>query len=174
LSHDVGSQHPTVAPYGGFPAADGHLITGVMRDGRWKDFCDALELPELATREEFATNANRVANRGELEALIVERTAACPLDHSLGHLRARGLLAAPIRKVGEAVDDPATRQLGVFVPLAGGAEIVSPRLDGVRGHHPPERAPMLGEHTEEVLEELIGEYPCKAAMDEAASLSLKE
>lgn len=149
-----GSHHPTIVPYGGFPAADGHLVTGVINDAMWPAFCEAIELPELATREEYATNAARVAHRDALERTIAEQCARKPVDHWLARLRPAGLLAAPIRGVGEAVVDPATRAMGLFVELEGHPSVLSPRLDGVPSSSGTQHVPELGEHTEEVLADL--------------------
>lgn len=151
-----GSHHPTIAPYGGFPCEDGHLITGVLNDGRWASFCEALEMPEVAERPQFTTNRLRVENRDQLEALVAEQTRTRPVDHWLERLRDAGLLAAPIRKVGDAVDDPVTREMGLFVELLGQDGVVSPRLDGVRHEGGPQEVPALGEHQEAVLAELLG------------------
>lgn len=149
-----GSHHPAIVPYGGYPAADGHLVTGVINDAMWPAFCEAIELPELATRPEYATNAARVANRDALERTIAEQCAHEPVDHWLARLRRAGLLAAPIRGVGEAVVDPATRAMDLFVELDGYPGVLSPRLDGVASGSRTQRVPELGEHTDEVLAEL--------------------
>jgi len=150
-----GSHHPTICPYGGFPCADGHLITGVINDARWRAFCEAIELPALADRDDLATNALRVANRAELEAAIAAQTRTRPVAHWVGRLQGAGLLAAPIRTVGEAVEDPATRQMGLFVEVEGHPGVLSPRLDGVAHDGAPQAVPRIGEHQDEVLAELL-------------------
>lgn len=152
-----GSHHPTIAPYGGFACADGHLITGVINDARWRPFCVAIELPALADRPEFATNALRVGHREELEAAIAAQTATRPVAHWLERLQSAGLLAAPIRRVGDAVDDPVTREMGLFVEIEGHPGVLSPRLDGVAHEGGPQAVPRLGEHQDAVLAELLGE-----------------
>jgi crotonobetainyl-CoA:carnitine CoA-transferase CaiB-like acyl-CoA transferase len=151
----LGSHHPTVAPYGGFATSDGYLVTGVINDDRWPAFCDAIELPELTSRAEFATNAARVANRAALESVIDAQCSRRPLEYWLERLRSHGLLAAPIRTVGEAVDDPATRQMGLFVELEGHPGILSPKLDGDPAPTNSAHVPDLGEHTDEVLAGLL-------------------
>lgn len=157
-----GSHHPTVAPYGGFPASDGHLVTGVISDARWLAFCDAMEVPELASRAEFATNALRVANRESLERAIAASSIRRPLAHWVERLRGSGLLAAPIRTVGEAVTDPVTRAMDLFVELEGHDGVVSPKLDGVASPGARQRVPKLGEDTDEVVAELAGAAPNRA------------
>lgn len=150
-----GSHHPTISPYGGFPTADGHLVTGVINDVMWPAFCKALDLPRVAANPEFATNALRVENRQELERAIAEQTCRQPVAYWLERLRGAGLLAAPIRTVAEAVSDPATREMGLFVELANYPGAFSPRLDGVPADGKPQPVAHLGEHTAEVLAELL-------------------
>lgn len=150
-----GSHHPTVAPYGGFPAADGHLVTGVISDARWAGFCAAMEAPDLAEHPEYATNALRVANRESLERTIGEITVKQPVAYWVDRLRNAGQLAAPIRTVGEAVTDPVTREMGLLVELEGHEGVLSPKLDGVASEGLRQSVPSLGEHTDSVLSELL-------------------
>jgi crotonobetainyl-CoA:carnitine CoA-transferase CaiB-like acyl-CoA transferase len=159
-----GSHHPSICPYGGFPTADGHIITGAINDVMWPQLCEALELDELAARPELATNAGRVEHRGEVEDAISRRCSTRPTAYWLERLRARGLLGSPIRTVGEAVEDPATRDLGLFVALRGYAGVVGPRLDNVPHAEREERVPMLGEHSAEILTDLVALPP--AAVDD--------
>jgi crotonobetainyl-CoA:carnitine CoA-transferase CaiB-like acyl-CoA transferase len=143
----LGSHHPSVVPYGAFPASDGHLVCGVINDASWGAFCAALELPpEIAERPELATNAGRVGLRAEVEAAVARRTRTRPRAHWLERLEGRGLLAAPVRSVGEAVRDPATVAMDLLVGIEGHPGVVSPRLDGTPGDPAPQPVPALGEH----------------------------
>ncbi len=151
-----GSHHPSLVPYGGFPTADGHLITGVLNDAMWEPLCEALEAPELAAREEWRTMRGRVAGRAELEPLFGEATRRRTTAFWLERLSARGLLAAPIRGVGEAVADAATQATGLLVALEGHAGVVATRLDSVARPGSVEPVPRLGEHTHEVLRRVLG------------------
>jgi crotonobetainyl-CoA:carnitine CoA-transferase CaiB-like acyl-CoA transferase len=147
-----GSHHPTICPYGGFPTADGFLITGVIGDEAWPSFCEALELPELARIEEYATNAQRVTRRTELEATIAAGTARRTTAEWLERLRDRRLLGAPVRRVGEAVSDELARTMNVLVPLESFPHVRVPRLDG---SDVDARVPRLGEHTSEILSGML-------------------
>ncbi len=151
-----GSHHPSLVPYGGFPTADGHLITGVLNDAMWGPLCEALGAPELAEREEWRTMRGRVAGRAELEKLFGEATKRHTTAHWVERLGALGVLAAPIRGVGEAVDDPATQATGLLVALEGHAGVVATRLDSVARPGTAEHVPRLGEHTREVLQRVLG------------------
>jgi crotonobetainyl-CoA:carnitine CoA-transferase CaiB-like acyl-CoA transferase len=150
-----GSHHPSLTPYGGFPTADGRLITGVVNDAMWPAFCEALQVEDLADRPEYATNAGRVSKRAELEAAISAATTKQTTAYWVKRLTDRHLLAAPIRTVGEAVDDPVTRGMGLLVGIDGHPGVLSPRLDGVRGEHEEQAVPLVGEHTREVLSGML-------------------
>jgi crotonobetainyl-CoA:carnitine CoA-transferase CaiB-like acyl-CoA transferase len=151
-----GSHHPSICPYGGFPTADGHIITGAINDAMWSKLCEALHLDDLARRPELATNAGRVRHRKKVEQAISDQCVARSTGYWLERLRARGLLGAPIRTVGQAVEDSITAEMGLFVELRGHQGVLSPRLDNVPARQRVESVPKLGEHTTEVLKELLG------------------
>ena len=151
-----GSHHPSIVPYGGFPTTDGHLITGVVNDATWPSFCSALELEELAQDDAYRTNSGRVERRDELQATIADRSLQQSTAYWVERLRERGLLAAPIRTVGQAVEDPATQEMGLFVALAGFPGVFSTRLDGNFAFDQTQQVPGLGEHTQEILTKLLG------------------
>jgi crotonobetainyl-CoA:carnitine CoA-transferase CaiB-like acyl-CoA transferase len=151
-----GSHHPSIAPYGGFPTADGHLITGAINDETWARFAPivGLDPDDVATR--WATNSARVDDRQALEAAISARTVSASTDEWVARLREADLLAAPIRTVGEAVADPATRDSGLLQELAGHPGVLSPRLDGTTRPLAKTAVPTIGADTADVLRELIG------------------
>jgi crotonobetainyl-CoA:carnitine CoA-transferase CaiB-like acyl-CoA transferase len=151
-----GSHHPSIVPYGGFRTADGHLLTGAINDGMWAPFCEALRLEELKSRPDLRTNAGRVEHRTEVEAAIDHRCITRPTAYWLRRLRERGLLGSPIRTVGQAVEDVGTRGMGIFVEIEDFPGVVVPRLDGVATSNAIQKIPRRGEHTAEVLAELLG------------------
>ena len=156
-----GNHHPTIAPYGTFRTADGYLNVAVGSDAQFRRFCEALESPALADDPRFGTNADRRAQRdalvAELERLLGAETTAVWRER----LEAAGVPAGPIHDVAEAFADPIAQQRGARLeidhPTAGRISQVSApwRLDGepftVR-----RRPPLLGEHTKEVLQEVLG------------------
>ena len=169
-----GSHHPSIVPYGSFPTADGWLITGVVSDATWPAFCEALGLESLARDDRLATNAGRVAHRAELIATLGKRCSEKPTAHWLECLSSVGLLAAPIRTVGEAVSDPATQQMGVFVALDGYPGVCATRTDGIPSPVDSEPVPRLGEHTWEVLKGLARLAPeeIEGVIEKPASASV--
>lgn len=154
-----GSHHPSICPYGGFPTADGYIITGAINDEMWPKLCEALHLDDLAERHELATNAERVHHREEIEQTIGDQCATRPTNYWLERLRNRGLLGAPVRTVGQTVEDPATREMGLFVELDKYQGVLSPRLDNASVAPNVESVPRLGEHTVEVLTQLLNMEP---------------
>ncbi|MGH7777186.1 MAG: CaiB/BaiF CoA transferase family protein [Candidatus Dormibacterales bacterium] len=156
-----GNHHSTIAPYGTFATRDGHVNVAVGSDGQFRRFCEALEAPELAGDPRFETNAQRQAGRGALTAEIEARLARRPRDEWLARLEEFGIPAGPILDVGEAFADPLATARGMRVdvehPVAGkvGQVGVPWKLDGLASpvRRPP---PTLGQHTREVLSEVLG------------------
>jgi formyl-CoA transferase len=157
----LGNRHPNLAPYETFEAQDGYVIVGVGSEALWQAFCVAAGVAELAADPRFVTNAMRVTNYPALRARLApwfrERTVAA----WLALLEAAGVPCGRVRTVAEALDGPQIAEgsllLDVDHPALGAGRYVgSPvRLDGGgRGSlRPP---PILGEHTREVLREVLG------------------
>lgn len=154
----LGSAHPNLVPYRAFRAADGWFIVGVGSQDLWRRFCQAIERPELADDPRFIDNQRRVKNRDGLETLLAEIFAARPVAHWDAAMRSHRVPAGPLTSVGQAVEG--ARQRGQVMDLPAGAYGVLPTVaapflfDGQRPS-PTTPAPDLGEHTEEVLRELL-------------------
>lgn len=163
----AGNAHQNIVPYQVFevaPAADGgkdHIILAVGNDGQFAKFCQVAGQAEIAADPRFARNQDRVRNRGVLvpllEAIMKTRTKA----QWLPALEAAKVPCGAINNLAEVFADPQVRERGMVHawqhPLAGTLELVaSPiKLSGtpVRTDLPP---PLLGEHTQEVLAEVLG------------------
>jgi crotonobetainyl-CoA:carnitine CoA-transferase CaiB-like acyl-CoA transferase len=156
-----GNHHPTVAPYGTFATRDGHLNLAVGSDEQYRRFCEALQAPELATDPRFATNADRQAARAKLVIEIERRLTRRSTGEWLARMEAAGIPAGPILDLATAFSDPVAveRDMRVEVehPVAGRiGQVGAPwKLDGLSS---PIRmpAPLLGQHTEEVLTDVLG------------------
>ncbi len=151
----TGNDHPSIAPYGPVPCADGPLVIGAGNDGQFRALCAAVG---LAPHPAWATNAGRVADRTALARALAEVFGARPAVHWVGLLGAAGVPCAPVQDLDAVRRDPQVVAAGLLqtVPHPAGEVTVvgSPlRLDGVRPQvlRPP---PLLGEHTDEVLEAL--------------------
>jgi crotonobetainyl-CoA:carnitine CoA-transferase CaiB-like acyl-CoA transferase len=159
--HRLGNAHPNIVPYQVFPTSDGHLILAVGNDGQFRRCCAVLSVPELAEDARFRSNADRVAQREILSALIAERTQAFTRDALLAGFEAAGIPAGPINTVADVFADPQVAARGLVLDLdQSAAEAGS--VPGVRtpillsdtplAYDRP--APVLGADTEAVLKSL--------------------
>ena len=154
-----GSAHPSIVPYQAMPTKDGHLMVAVGNDALWRKFATLLGLEALADDQRFATNPDRVRNRGSLipllENALANRTSA-EWSHDLA---AVGIPAGPINTIDVALAHPQVEYremvLSVEHPTEGTVRMVGSPIK-LSGHTPaPSTAPpTLGEHTDEVLAEL--------------------
>ncbi len=157
----IGNSHATIAPYGTFEAADGYVNVAVGLDAQFQRFCEALDAPELATDSRFETNALRQAALQELIPEVQRRFRSRTRQEWLERLEAFGIPAGPIFDIEEAFASPlaADRAMRVDIdhPTAGViSQVGAPwKLDGASSpvRMPP---PTLGQHTAEVLHDILG------------------
>jgi crotonobetainyl-CoA:carnitine CoA-transferase CaiB-like acyl-CoA transferase len=163
-----GSAHPSLVPYQAFRARDGYLMVGAGNERLWKAFCEALGAPEWADDPRYGSNARRVACRTELVREIEARLAARDRDEWVARFAEAGLPAGPINDIGQVFEDPQVRHRKMAVevdhPTAGRVRLpgIPVKFGGtpaaVQG--PP---PNLGQHTDEVLREVLGLSPVAIA-----------
>lgn len=124
--------------------------------GRWTSFCEAIDRPDLAADERFATPVGRYRNRaeiiGELDALF----ASAPLDHWAPLLDRTGVIWSPVSELPDLVDDPQARAIGMFSevdhPDAGTFETLAAPFTMSRSQVSVKGpAPATGEHTDDIL-----------------------
>jgi crotonobetainyl-CoA:carnitine CoA-transferase CaiB-like acyl-CoA transferase len=156
-----GNQHPSIVPYEVFEAADAYLTVGVANNSLWTRFCQAIGRPELATDPRFDAEAKRVEHRDVLVPLLGEIFRTRPAAEWLERLERAGVPAGKIKSVGEALESPHLRARGAIVtvrhPAAGALRMVGPpiRLSATPAEATAP-APLLGEHTDEILTKLLG------------------
>ncbi|OWT59142.1 CaiB/BaiF CoA transferase family protein [Candidimonas nitroreducens] len=157
----AGNAHQNLVPYQVFAVSDGHLIVAVGNDSQFRAYCKVIERPELAQDERFRTNPGRVVNRDQLIPILVEVMKTRARDHWLAELERAGVPGGPINTIDQVYQDPQVQARGMQMSLphasAGQAPVgASPiRLSGspVSYRH---AAPLLGEHTAQVLRERLG------------------
>jgi crotonobetainyl-CoA:carnitine CoA-transferase CaiB-like acyl-CoA transferase len=156
-----GNQHPSIVPYEVFEAADGYLTVGVANNSLWTRFCQAIGHPELTADPRFDTEAKRVERRDVLVPLLGAIFRTAPAAEWLTRLDRAGVPAGKIKSVGEALESEHLRARGAILtvshPTAGPMRMVGPPI---RLHGTPAEAavpaPLLGEHTEEILTKSLG------------------
>ncbi|HEX2499888.1 MAG TPA: CoA transferase [Methylomirabilota bacterium] len=163
-----GSAHPSLVPYQAFRARDGYLMVGAGNERLWKAFCEVLGAPEWADDARYGSNARRVACRAELVREIETRLGAKDRDEWVARFAEAGLPAGPINDIGQVFDDPQVRHREMAVevdhPTAGRVRLpgIPVKFTGtptaIQG--PP---PNLGQHTDEVLRDVLGLSPAAIA-----------
>jgi crotonobetainyl-CoA:carnitine CoA-transferase CaiB-like acyl-CoA transferase len=158
------NQHPLIAPYESFRTRDGYVNICVGNNSLWGTFCKVLGLEIYENDERFGTNPKRVENRPALIEVIEERTTKMSSQTLREKLDAAGIPNGPIWRVEEAVTShqAIAREMVQEMehPSVGRIKVtgIPVKLDRSPGdvRTPP---PMLGQHTDEVLNELLGLGP---------------
>ena len=158
----LGNEHPNIVPYKVLPCSDGYFILAVGNDAQFQRFCAFAGVPELAEDERFKTNASRVRNRDALYALLPEVTVKKPLDTWVDGLAEIGVPCGPVNDLARVFDDPHVLHRGMRMKMpypgseAGELEMMGNPIKFSRTpvdyKLPP---PKVGEHTDEVLTEVL-------------------
>jgi crotonobetainyl-CoA:carnitine CoA-transferase CaiB-like acyl-CoA transferase len=156
-----GNGHPNIVPYQAFATADGHVILAVGNDEQYARFCAVAGRPELASDPKYVTIAQRNAHRDELipqlAAVLRQRSSA----EWIAKLEAANVPCGPINTIDRVFADPQVRSRGMRVDLPHPRAGMLPSIANpvrfatapIEYTHAP---PVLGQHTDEVLEELLG------------------
>ena len=155
----MGTAHPSLAPYRVFEAGEGSVALAIGSEGTWRACCEAIDRPDLAEDPRFETNPDRVEHRdaldAELEPVFLDRTA----EEWFGTFRDHGVPAAPVKNTVEVFEDPHLRESGTLSDLEiGGVDLpfVELPVQFSASETGADRAPpALGEHTDEVLGEVL-------------------
>jgi crotonobetainyl-CoA:carnitine CoA-transferase CaiB-like acyl-CoA transferase len=155
----AGNAHPNIQPQDVFATRDGYLALAVGNDDQFARFCEVLERPDLAQDERFKANAGRVRNNATLTPLIAEILATRDRDHWVRACARVGVPCGPINTIPEVFADEQIKHRGMLIEIAhaiAGAvpQVASPmrfRNAPLSHERPP---PLLGEHTDEILQEL--------------------
>jgi crotonobetainyl-CoA:carnitine CoA-transferase CaiB-like acyl-CoA transferase len=152
----LGSAHRMTAPYQAFKCADGYVTIGAANDRNFTKLARILGHPEWITDARFAADHQRVAHRSELAALIEGETIQEPMDRWLTELEQAGVPCGPILDYEDALTTPQAmaREMTVDVehPTLGKLRTLgTPIKMSATPLNPKRRAPMLGEHTDDVL-----------------------
>jgi crotonobetainyl-CoA:carnitine CoA-transferase CaiB-like acyl-CoA transferase len=152
------SGHQSLVPAQNFPTRDGWIVVFCNKEKFWQSLVDAMELPALGRDPRFATFADRRAHKAELIPVLTARFRERTTAEWLDRLRGR-VPCAPVNTLAQALADEQVRERGMIVevehPQLGVLrEVASPiRTAGVTGPTAP--APRLGQHTDEILRELL-------------------
>lgn len=152
----LGTAHRLSAPYQAFRCRDGYITIGAANDRNFQKVARVLGHHEWLADARFTTNSRRIANRDELARLIEAETATQPVTHWIGEFEQAGVPCGPILDYAHALDTPQAiaREMTVSVdhPTLGTIRALgTPIKMSNTPLNPRQRAPLLGEHTDEVL-----------------------
>jgi crotonobetainyl-CoA:carnitine CoA-transferase CaiB-like acyl-CoA transferase len=158
-----GNQHPNIVPYQVFETADGHVIVAIGNDAQFERFCRVIGLPALPRDERFVTNAQRLVNRDELIPILAAHLKTFEKENLVAELETSDVPSGPINALPEVFASEQVRarsmRISIDYPTAkcGKIDLIGNPIKFSRTpvsyRLPP---PTCGEHTNEVLEELLG------------------
>jgi crotonobetainyl-CoA:carnitine CoA-transferase CaiB-like acyl-CoA transferase len=156
----VGIRHDMIVPYGAYACADGAVNFAIQNEREWRRFCGGvLGTPALADDERFVTPAARVRNREALEALIEDRFRTRTRSEILRVLDKLDIANGAVNDVAGITAHPQLKARQRWADVRTPAGTIPALLPPHNLQHAPARmgdVPALGQHTEEVIEELGG------------------
>lgn len=157
----LGNAHPNIVPYQDFPSADGNFILAVGNDGQFRKFCEVAGLPALADDPRFSTNKARVAHRAELIPRLRQATVFKTTTQWIELLEKAGVPCGPINDLQQVFADPQVQARGLRIDLPNAMGSTTPQVASpLRLSATPvayrSAPPLLGQHTEALLQRLLG------------------
>ena len=158
----LGNEHPNIAPYQVFPTADGNIIVACGSEQQFQRLCEIMERPDIPQDPRFEVNKKRLAHRPELVDVLTPIFTSKPSAYWLDVLEKNSISCGPINTLDQTFADPHVKARGMRIemehPATGSAPVAlvaSPiRLSEteVEYRHAP---PLLGQHTDEVLQDVL-------------------
>lgn len=157
----IGNRYEAIYPYDTFKASDGSVVIGAGNDKLFALLCEIMNTEYLLEDERFNSNNQRVLNHAELKPLIEEWTSGHSIDDIVESLLDKGVPASPVNSIDMVVQDPhiaGAREMFVEIehPKAGKLTMTGNHLkftnNKIEEFKP---APLLGQHTEELLKEIL-------------------
>ncbi|HSV46751.1 MAG TPA: CaiB/BaiF CoA-transferase family protein [Ramlibacter sp.] len=160
----MGNAHTNMVPYQAFACDEGHVIVAVGNDSQFASFCAVIGRPELAQDERFSKSAQRVRNREQLIPTVAAIMRTRTMHDWMRRMEAANVPCGPINDIPQVFENPHVVQRGIKQTLPHPLGVDMPLLaNPIRFGGTPIRheqpAPMLGQHTDEVLSGLLGKSP---------------
>jgi len=154
-----GTEHMSVVPYQTFKTKDGHLVVAGFTEKFWQGLCRALELPELLDDARFVNNDARRAHRAELVPLLARAFLARATIEWQARLDAESVPWGPINTIDRVFADPQIiareMQIAVNHPTIGALPMIGDPIK-IANENELSAPPLLGQHTEKILREVLG------------------
>jgi len=156
-----GSGNPSRVPSANYLTKDNKYVHVIANDRQWKTFCEASELEDMGNNPDYDTNAKRVEHRGEIDRRIQEKMLEKDSEEWVKIFDEKGLPIGAVRQMDEVFDDPQVIARKILI------EMDHPRYGPIKTIALPfgfssfksvikSPAPLLGEHSKEVLTDTLG------------------
>jgi crotonobetainyl-CoA:carnitine CoA-transferase CaiB-like acyl-CoA transferase len=170
-----GSQHPNLVPYGIFPASDGSIVVACLTNGFWGRICDALGCPENTNDPRYDTIQKRRDAREEVNAIVSAFTQQKTVDELVTLFTEYQVPHAPILGITDALSQPQAVEREMVVEVdhkaLGRIPIVNrPIKYGGDKQPAPTAPPVMGEHTDDILSDVLGLSPERIEQLRAAKI----
>ncbi|MGI9421808.1 MAG: CaiB/BaiF CoA transferase family protein [Hyphomicrobiaceae bacterium] len=166
----LGNEHPNIAPYQVFPTADGNIIVACGSENQFQRLCQIMERPDIPEDPRFTINKHRLAHRTELVDVLNPIFMAKPSSYWLVELEQNGISCGPINDLAQTFSDPHVQARGMRLevehpatgarPIALVASPIRMSETQVDYRYAP---PLLGQHTDEVLRDVLELVPEEVA-----------
>lgn len=156
-----GNGHPNIVPYQVFETSDGHFFLAAGNDSQFQRFCVFAGVPELADDPRFATNSQRLHNREELIPMLADVIRKQPRAHWLSGMEEAGVPAGPVNTLDQVFADPQIQAREMRIHMdhpqsSAGVDLIGNPINLSETPVTHRRSPpYMGQHTDEVLEELL-------------------
>lgn len=156
----LGRRHPAITPFEVFESADGYVVIAIGNNELWRKFCEHVDRPELIDDERFHTNALRTENHESLFPILAEIMCRRTTDAWVEALEAIGVPCGPVNTVDKVANDPQVLERDMIAEVEHGTTgtVQIPGIPIKLSETPGQidaPAPNLGEHTSEVLTDLL-------------------
>lgn len=157
----IGNRHSSITPFEAFKAKDGYIIIAVGNDRLWSDFCNLINRPDMIQDERFVTNPKRTENQKALKNVLDTVFPEKTVDEWIEALDMAGIPCGPINTIERVMENVQVKARNMIVetdhPTAGKVKMagVPIKLSAMPGSVEGP-APLLGQHTEEILAEILG------------------
>jgi len=157
----LGTRHPSITPFDAFKSKDGSIIVGAGNARLWEKLCDIIGRPELKADDRFKSNSLRTQNFKALYPYLDSAFQSKTTAEWIADLEAAGIPCGPINTIDKAVTDPQVLARDMIVetdhPVAGPVKMAGvPIKMSVTPGSVDTPAPLLGQHTAEILQQLLG------------------
>jgi formyl-CoA transferase/CoA:oxalate CoA-transferase len=158
-----GSKHRSVTPYQIFESSDGYMVVAVFGEGFWPRFCKAIDRPDLDEDPRFQTNLDRVAHREILDPMLEEYMKTRPTQEWLRKLEKYEIPSCEVKTIDKVLEDPQLLARGMIGemdhPVCGVVKTLANPVKGQGITFDIRHAPLLGEHTNDLLSRLLNLTP---------------